>query len=212
MAIAVLNRSPWVVASVVILIGALALTGPTNAQTPEAIETTATRSAEQTEVAGLRETIAWYETEIAVLTNPTATSTPEPTATVVPPANVGETLPLGEAWEIQVVGMTMAPTWNEEIADGQFARVQLLITNLSETRERFAFDDLILRDATGRVFVPDREVGFDLAAGWIDRFDPNIPTDGFIVFDVTADATGPFILESVVDPTFRVLVPVEVRG
>jgi hypothetical protein len=173
---------------------------------------TETRAAEQTEVATLRQTVSWLETEVAVLSAPSATPTSEPTATIVPPRNAGERVPFADQWEVEVVGLTMAPTWEDEVANGQFARVQLLITNLAESRERFPFDSLTIRDASGRVFVPSRDIMLDIDAGWFVRFDPNIPTDAFIIFDVATDATGPYILESAEDPSFRILVTVEERG
>jgi hypothetical protein len=179
------------------------------AQTPEA---TQTRTAEETEIASLHATIESLQTVVATLTMPTPTATPMPTATIVPPRPAGSPEPLGETWEVTVGTVSFAATWENEVADGTFARVELVITNLSDSRERFSFDQFVLRDANGRAFVPDRTVGNDLTAGWINRFDPNLPTEAFVIFDIATDATGPFVLEYVDDPTFRVTVQEEIRG
>jgi hypothetical protein len=182
------------------------------AVTTSTVEATETRAAEETEVAGLRATVSALETEIATLLAPTSTPTAEPTQTPVPPLAAGSTAPIGDDWEVAVGPLTTMATWNDEVADGVFARVDLAITNTGQRQVRFPFDTLLLRDASGRVFEPDKGIGFDLDAGWLTRFEPGIPADAFITFDVATDAQGPFVLESSEDPTFRVLVQEEVRG
>jgi hypothetical protein len=175
-------------------------------------QATETRTAEETEIASLRSTVAALETEIAVLTMPTATATLAPTATIVPARPAESPEPIGDSWLVTVGSLSTSPTWENEVADGSFARVELVITNLGETPKKFPFDQFVLRDASGRVFVPDKGVGFDLGAGWITRFDPNIPTEAFIIFDIATDATGPFVLEFQDDPTFRIEVREAIRG
>jgi len=180
----------------------------------------ATVSALSTTVAGLETRVAVLESTPRTTPTSTATSTPVPTATatvtatptVVPPVAAGQDVPYGADWSVNVAGVTMMPTWNGHTAEGQFAQVFVKITNNTEKQTPFPFLDLRLRDSSGRVFVPPLPVETDNEAGLYYGYPPSLPTDGFVIFDVAADATGPFILESTTDPTFRVLVQVEVRG
>ena len=198
----------WVAAALAVgfLAGRLWIGGPAPAATSAqgaAPEATATREAELAELDDLR-TRAAQTPEPAVCT-PAATATPEPTPTPVPPVAAGQPLPYGEDWIVTATGIALMPTISTETATGIFAQVNLTITNNASETRRFRLIDLRLVDDRGRVFeavsVATAIVG---GSGGEPRIPPSLPTETAVVFDVTTDVGSSFILESKVDPMFRV--------
>ena len=198
--------------------GRLSVAGPAARaqEAPAGADATATREAELDELSELRTQVA--STPPALVCTPAATSTPEPSPTatpsptVVPPVQSGVPVTYDEVWTVTVTGVTLQPTYDRFTAEGVFANVTFTIVNNTGDAIRFPYQDLKLRDAQGRVYLPDRSVGFELGSNWIERVSPSLPVDRFLVFDIAADAEGPFILESETDPTFRVEVEEEIRG
>ena len=113
---------------------------------------------------------------------------------------------------VTVVDIAMMPTVRDVKAPGQFAKVSIIAVNNTSDDQRFPYDTLQLRDATGRVFRTSQAANSQDIANWYARFPPSVAKGGYVYFDVAVDAKGPFILESTTDPTFRVLIDVEVRG
>jgi hypothetical protein len=168
-------------------------------------EATATRAAELIELSDLR-------TQVAGGLNCTPGATGAATATPVPPVAAGAPMPYGDDWTVTVVDISMMPTVRDVKAPGQFAKVSIIAVNNTSDDERFPYDTLLLRDATGRVFRTSQSANGQDIANWYARFPPSVAQGGYVYFDVAIDAKGPFILESTTDPTFRVLIDVEVRG
>ncbi|MFL5761836.1 MAG: hypothetical protein ACJ789_19225 [Thermomicrobiales bacterium] len=169
---------------------------------------TATREVELQELEALRTQVAQSATPCA------QTPTPSPSPTPAPPAAQGTPLPYGENWTIAVKGAATATNVLDSVPKGVFVLVNLTITN-NELAGRFLeYQDFRLRDAQGRVFVSqpfvssrvqtDHPINF--------KFDPNLPTETVVVFDVALDAGQSFILESTADPAFREQVDLEMRG
>ncbi len=188
--------------------------------TPSSIDATATREAEMEELARLRAQVAGSPVAVACTPAPTATATatPAPTATPtpVPPVASGQPVPYAEDWTITVTGVGLNPTVGSQTASGVFATVNLTVLNDGNGVRRFPFDDLLLRDVSGRTYEPSVSGSVEARlrgpAGWGTPFDPGISADAVVVFDIAPDAEGPFVLESTTDPTFRVEVSQERSG
>jgi len=176
------------------------------AGSPEAAAT-ATRQAELTELADLRTQAA-----NGVVCTPAATVTATASPTPVPPVSAGAPMPYGDDWTVTVVDISMMPPVRDAKAQGLFAKVSIIAVNNTSDDERFPYESLLLRDATGRVFRTSTTANGQDIANWYARFQPSVPQSGYVYFDVATDAKGPFILESTTDPTFRVLIDVEARG
>jgi hypothetical protein len=148
-----------------------------------------------------------------ILPSPTPEPSPTPSPTPVPPAAMNQPLPYAGGWTIAVKDATNAPRIEEETATGVFVRITLAITNTSGARQAFPYSDFVLRDGQGRVY----ELAL-AATGWANpgqRFSrpPGGPTDLVLVYDVPAAVpTGELVLESTVDPTFRVRLAAAQRG
>ena len=171
---------------------------------------TATWNAELGELADLRTQVARPSSTADC--RPVGVATPDATPSLVPPAGMHEPIPYGADWTVTANTVTMRPTFDIFTATGIYAQVSLTITNNTDASQSFPYEDLVLRDEQGRIFIPDMSVRNLNEAGWYSPFPPNLPTGGFIVFDVATDAKGPFVLESTVDPTFRIRVLVEIPG
>lgn len=171
---------------------------------------TATRSAELDEISALRTQAA--SPDPAVACSPEASTGPTATPTPVPPGLAGQPINYGDDWSVTVTDIALMPTFERTTATGIYAKVSVTAVNNTSSALRFPYDEMVLRDATNRVFIPALEVKTQNEANYFALYPPYLPTDGFVVFDIAADAEGPFILESTVDPLFRVLVEVEVRG
>ena len=170
-------------------------------------EATVTREAELKELEHLRK-------QVAQATPCAQTPTPSPTPTPAPPAVQGQAVPYGENWTIKVTGATNATNIVDSVPKGIYLLVNLTITNNETTGRFLKYDDFRLRDEQGRVFVSELFVSSRVV---IDhpinfKFDPNLPTETVVVFDVALDAGQSFILESTADPTFREQVDLEMRG
>jgi len=168
---------------------------------------TATRQAELTELSDLRTQVA----KGSVCT-PAATATATATPTPVPPVTAGAPMPYGDDWTVTVRDVSLLPTFGNSTAKGIYVQVNITAVNDTATPQRFPYDDLVLRDANGRVFLPAFDVKVQNEGKYFMVYPPSVPTDAFVVFDAPADAKGPFILESTVDPTFRVIVEEAARG
>jgi hypothetical protein len=179
----------------------------TSAGTPIA-GATATRDAELQELEQLRTQVAQPATPCAQTPTPAATPTP------APPAAQGQPLPYVENWTVKVTGASTATNVAESFPKGVYVLVNLTITNNEAEKRFFKYEDLRLLDDHGRVFISDQYVSTRVR---IDQrinfqFDPSIPTDTAVVFDVATDVGQSFILESTADPTFREQVNLEMRG
>lgn len=212
-----------IVAFVAFGLGRLSVGGGAMAQIQaEDIAATATRTAEQVELEQLRNLISGSPvaiacTQLATETaepSPTATLTPSvtPTPTPVPPRPAGTPIEYPGDWVVIVDDITLMPTFRDEVAEGIFAQVSLTVTNNTSDPRRFPYKELVLLDAQGRPFITPIRVISGGGSGWHQPFPPSLPTPGMIIFDIATDSTGPFILESTVDPTFRVEVSLQNRG
>jgi hypothetical protein len=176
----------------------------------------ATQTAEHTELDRLRTQVAQTPSPAVCAPPPTSTPTPSSTPTVVPtlvpPVAEGQPLPYAGNWTVAVDDVSLLPNFADLTPQGIYAKVSLTITNNSSVAHAFPYGDLDLRDVQGRTFVTPVEVKTLNEAGWFSPFPPNLPTEGFIIFDIATDATGPFILESTKDPTFRVQIELQARG
>jgi hypothetical protein len=169
---------------------------------------TATRDAELQELEQLRTQVAQAATPCEQTPTPAATPTP------APPAAQGQPLPYGENWTIAVTGASTATNVTDNFPNGVYVLVNLTITNNDATKRFFKYNDLRLLDNQGRIYISELFVSSRVP---IDHpinfgFNPSIPTDTVVVFDVAVDAGQPFILESTADPTFREEVNLEMRG
>jgi hypothetical protein len=171
---------------------------------------TATRAAELGELADLRTQVALLSGAADCL--PVGIATPSATPTLAPPAAMHEPVRYGEDWTVTANTVTMRPTFGIFTATGIYAQVSLTITNNTSASRTFPYEELVLRDERDRIFIPSQQVRILNEAGWYSPFPPNLPTGGFIVFDVATDAQGPFVVESTADPTFRIQVLVEIPG
>ena len=171
-------------------------------------DATATREIELAELSMLRTQIASGSSACTPAATTTATATPTP----VPPVAGGQSIAYGEDWEVTVVDISLMPTFGKTTAKGIYAKVSIIAVNGTSSPQRFPYDNLVLKDALGRAFLPAFEVKIQNESNYFAWYPPSVPTDGFVMFDTPADATGPFVLESTTDPTFRVLIDVEERG
>jgi hypothetical protein len=177
------------------------------------LEATATRMAELAELDQLRTQVAQpLVCTPAATSTPQPTATPLPTATLVPPATAGLPMPYAGDWTVTVDVAALVPTFDVLTADGSYAIVRLALINHTATPRAFPYEELVLRDENGNIYLPDTQVRSVNAAGWFTIVPPSTPTDGMVIFDIQTGAHGPFVLESSVDPTFRVEVSEEIRG
>jgi hypothetical protein len=183
-------------------------TGATTSVGTPAADITATREAELQQLEQLRTQVAQPATLCAQTPTPTATPTP------APPAAQGQPLPYIENWTVKVTGAATTMNVADSFPEGVYVLVNLTITNNEAEKRFFKYEDLRLLDDHGRVFISDQYVSTRVR---IDQrinfqFNPSIPTDTVVVFDVATDAGQSFILESTADPTFREQVNLEMRG
>jgi hypothetical protein len=183
-------------------------TGATTSNGTPIAEATATREAELEELERLRTQVAEQATACAPTPTPAATATP------VPPSPQNVPVSYGENWTIEATGASTAPNVTDHFPEGIFILVNLTITNNEATGRFFEYEDLRLVDDQGRVFVSDvfvsSRVPIDQRINY--EFDPSLPLETVVVFDIATDAGTQFILESTADPTFRVQVSLEMRG
>jgi hypothetical protein len=207
------HRWGFVVLSLLVLAwlmggGAVRALAPHRQDDPAA-QATATRAAELVEIADLKATVAALQTEVA-LAHATPTATVEPTQ--VPPLPAGQAVGYGATWTVVVVDAGTRPTVEELTATGIFVEVRLEVTNHAETALTFPFRDFQVRDAADRVYVVD-QIATTRASPLVHiSVDPSLPQELRLVFDVLPEAGEIFVLESTVDPTFRVEVALAQRG
>jgi hypothetical protein len=177
---------------------------------------TATRTAELAEIGQLQTRIA--QTPPAVVCTVPATNTPlpsptpSPTATLVPPAVAGIPHSYAGDWTVNVLDASLFPKIDDVAPTGVFLRVSFTITNNAAAARSFPYNQLTVRDEKARHYIPATKGSLYLDERWYQEFPPSVPTTAFMIFDIAKDATGPFILESKTDPTFRVTVDVAKRG
>ena len=174
-----------------------------------AFAATATRVAEELELDFLRAQASQTPPPVVCTpppVTPTVTPTPTVLVTLVPPVASGQPRSYRDDWTVTVTGLSLVPSFAGQTAEGTFAKVDLTITNDTEAARVFPYGDLVLRDAQGRAFLPDPVVAAQNEAGFFSVFPPSLPTPGFVIFDIAADAGETFVLESTTDPTFRVEV------
>jgi hypothetical protein len=179
-----------------------------------AVETdaTSTRRAELEELDSLRTQVA--QSTVCVLGTPVATamSTPTVLPTEVPPAAMGKALPYTGDWTVTVSGFVAAPQV-DATGSGRYVQVSVTVTNNVADTRTFPFRDLILADASGRIFLLADDVTTQLyGPSWYLGVPPSLETPFRLVYEVAADAGTAFILESKSDPTFRVAVQLQVLG
>jgi hypothetical protein len=178
-------------------------------QNAPAAEATATREAELAELAALQTEVARLQAQIAEeCAEPTPTVEPTP----VPPVAAGQALPHGDGWTVVVVGATARPAVGTEAPDGVFVELALTVTNNGDRRRTFMATDLVLVDAQGRTYVVDTAATAELDMAWGVPVPPSEPSERRLVYDVAADAGQTFVVESMIDPTFRVAVTLAQRG
>ena len=215
----------WIVLGALIvgfLAGQARLSDPAGAQdvTPNPSDVTATREAEIEELERLQAQAAGSPVPVVCTPAPTATTTPTPaptaTPTPVPPVAAGTPVSYGDSWTVTVMGLGLSPNIGRQVATGVFATVELRVRNEGTQTSAFPFDEFVLVDSSGRTFnvsvSGSVEARLRGPAGWGTGFDPGIPADAVVVFDVATDAGESFILQSTEDPTFRVQVSRERSG
>ena len=147
---------------------------------------------------------------------PAATNTPvppTPTPTEVPVAPMNTPVSYDEIWTITVLGITPVPAISAATPAGKFMQVNLKASHAAPTAKILRLTDFILRDSRDRFSIPNAETNRAVFGNlWLPGVDPGVTEDAAILFDVAADAGDSFILESRVDPTFRVAMTVEQRG
>ncbi len=189
--------------------------------TPSPNEATAAREAELEELERLRAQVAGTPVAVICTPAPTVTSTPEssptPSPTSVPPVAAGELVPYADDWTVTVGGVALRPSIRGAIATGIFAAVDLRLVNEGTAQRPFPLENLVLVDSAGRTFTPSVAATVEASietgvGGWNSPIAPGIPGETVVVFDVAADASDPFILQSTTDPTFRVEVSRERSG
>ena len=171
---------------------------------------TATRQAELTELAALQTRVA--SPQPPVVCSPAVTPTALPSPTTVPPAPAGQALPYGDNWTVTVGDAAVVRPTTGDAPLGQFLRVNFTIVNGGTTQRAFTFQDLVLVDETGRIFLVSFNASTLISPSWYFPMPPSLPTEIGVVYDIAADAQGPYIIESKTDPTFRVAVAQEERG
>jgi hypothetical protein len=130
------------------------------------------------------------------------------------PIAVGRPVTYVDDWTVTVTGATKLQSSDVYVPEGVLVAVSLIVTNDTATGRFFPFEELTLLDSEGRPYVAD---GFFTNAypnskGVHHTFNPSLPIDTAVVFDVREDAGDTFILQSTADPSFRVQVDLALRG
>ena len=194
-----------------LLRGNVSLGRPAGAASPAAPDVTATREAELAELHAL-------QTQVAnpPVCTPAPTETPvaaTATATEVPVAQAGVPLPYLDIWTITALGIAPTLGATNLMPVGQFMQVNLTLSHSSRDPQAMPLTDFVLVDSSGRFSVIDILVNQGLlGSGWGLSISPGTTDSRSLIFDVAADAGTSFVLESNVDPTFRVALKIEQRG
>ncbi|HQY30677.1 MAG TPA: hypothetical protein PK691_05295 [Thermomicrobiales bacterium] len=172
-------------------------------------QATATRAAEQTEIAMLRTQVA----EIPTCELPTATAEPTATATVVPAVAAGVPAALVETFMVTVQGIAPAVTPDGTIVQGALLQISFSAENTSTSAAKLPFLKFALTSDAGTVSQFDTKlntavVGSDIALA----IRPGIIANLSMVFDFPDRAATSFILINTDDPTFRVALKLAERG
>lgn len=184
--------------------GSISINPPALAATTETPDATATREAEITELNDLRTQVA---------NPPVCTPAVEPTPTEAPLASTGVPLSYRDIWTITVHGIAPLPGSDVAKPAGQFMQINLAVAHTSSSAEILPYGDFVLSDAAGRFAIVDQSINRALFGnGWLLAVQPGEREERSLVFDVAADAGTSFVLESQVDPAFRVGMTLEQRG
>ena len=177
----------------------------------DAAAPTKTREAELDELHGLQTRV----TEPNICTPaPTSTAVPAtPTATTVPPTASGQPVMYDATWEVTVLAIAPTPAGAEVPTQGQLLRLNVAVANHSNDNAFPPFPDWLLTDASGQSYAVDLAASTALAgAGWALTVGPGATDDRSMIFDVPIDIGTSFVLESRVEPSFRVALAIESRG
>ena len=171
-------------------------------------DATATREAEFAELNDLRTKVA-----APAVCTPAPTSTPEPTATTVPAQAAGAEVTDANGWGITILSIQPVQTPDRVEANGQLMRVNLQLSNSSNSPMLPPFVDWRLVDAAGnRYSVSSTATNAIAGAAWGAPVDAHDSEERTVVFDVIPDAGSTFVLENDKDPSFRIAVTVESRA
>lgn len=171
---------------------------------------TATRQAELNELHVLQTQVA---NPPACTPAPTETPLPPtPTATIVAPLPAGSPLPYGDIWTITVLSIGPAVP-GDATPDGMFLQVAMELSHSSSSPALPPLFDFQLVDAQGRRSAANIE-DTQAILGTFNSLAVGVGEKVLrgVIFDVPMDAGTSFVLESPIDPTFRVALTVEVRG
>jgi hypothetical protein len=146
--------------------------------------------------------------------NQTATATPEPTATLPPPAAVGTPVPYGAGLEITVLSIAPAITPSDLKINGQILQTNYTITNTSSDALYSPWPFFTLSDEIGNSAPVDLELNraFPETASGGEAIGANTTNNAAVVFDFPDPTATRFIFGSQENPGFRVVVEVIVRG
>ncbi|MFL5758353.1 MAG: hypothetical protein ACJ789_01365 [Thermomicrobiales bacterium] len=200
----------WLLISALVLgffIGRVAGSGPAASAAATEPDATATRTAELAELERLRTQVAQQPTACA------NNLTPAVTPTLVPPAEMGQPHPYGDAWTLVVRDAEPAVPRGDTMPSGVFLQVNLTLTNNTQKSKVMLFADLVLVDGQGRAYLFAEQASRSILGDTYQFIiEPSLSVDTAIIFDVAPDAGTSFVLQSAKDPTFRVKVEVIQRG
>ena len=183
----------------------------------ESVDATATRAAELTELDELRTKVAQpvYCTPMPSPT-PTETATPVPptaTATLVPPQGIGVEVVDSQGLGVTILSIQPVQAPDGVDANGQLMRLNVRLSNTTDSPLAVPFVDWRLVDAAGnRYSVHIEATGDVVGPTWAVAVGAHETDERAVVFDVAADAGGSFVLEHDEDQTFRIQVVMESRG
>jgi hypothetical protein len=199
----------WFIASALVLglmLGWVARAEPVASANTAGADATATRSAELAELNQLR-------TQVAEQATACATAQPSPTPTQGPAGEMGQEHQYGDIWTVVVVDAVPVPGTDTVKPKGMFMEVHLILTHHEPINKAFPFHELVLVDSQDRPYtVAANESRELIAPGWDAYTEPSQPTARTILFDVAPDAGTSFVLESTMNPAFRVKVEIVQRG
>lgn len=127
------------------------------------------------------------------------------------PLTMGMPVAYGDGWTITATDLSLEADAASLTPHGVFAVVTITIENTRRTPRHFPVGDLRLESA-GILYALDLDATNRTGNGVYQRFPTDAPQATVIVFDLPANALGPFILQSVSDPAFRILVDLPRRG
>jgi hypothetical protein len=187
---------------------------PTVEAADATLDATAVREAELAELNDLQTVVAQpaYCTPVPI---PSPTSTPEPTATatIVPAHGTGSEVVDVSGLGITVLSIQPVTTPEGVDASGRLMRVNVSISNPTDSPLQPPFVKWRLVDAAGnRYAVHLNATGTIAGPTWAVAICAHETDERSVVFDVAPDAGTSFVLENNDDPNFRIEVVMESRG